>query len=111
MEYAVPKELHGDLPASAQVAWRAYCAMLKSKETYFEYLEVLQRKYEGGGTRSLAEIARLEQLLAEHDACVKSFAVQMRELRTEDHSAHGALVSAITCINQTLGVPAAGLTH
>lgn len=102
---------HGaDLPAPAHAAWRAYCAMLASKDAHFTFLDSLHRRYELGGTRTLAEIARLDQLLDDHDRCVQHFAREMRALGTADRAAHALLVNAMTRLNQTLGATPAGST-
>lgn len=97
-------ERHGvDLPEAAGAAWRAYCAMLSSKDAHFGYMETLNAKYERGGNRTLAEGARLQQLLAEHDRCVTAFTAEMRALKTTDAAAHGQLVTAIGELNRSLG--------
>lgn len=105
-------ERHGvDLPESARPAWRAYCAMLASKDAHFAFLGSLDEKYREGGRRSLAEIARLEQLLDEHDRCVRAFTEAMRALKAADEVAHGLLVRAIGELNQSLGAEGGGAAN
>lgn len=105
----MPQDAHGaTLPAPAQAAWRAYRSMQDSKDAHFAYLEMLHHRYEHGGSRSLAEIARLETLLAEHDRCVQTFAQEMRALISSDKAAHAALVDTLTRFNQTLGATPPG---
>ncbi len=76
--------------------------MLNSKDAHFSYLEALDRRYKTGGQRTLAEIARLEDLLAVHDRCVAAFAGAMRELGDANAEAHAQLVSAIAELNSYL---------
>ena len=79
--------------------------MLASKDAHFGFLADLQHKHEHGGQRTLAEAARLQQRLAEHDQCVGAFAFAIRELGTRDRSAHTALVSALASLNTDVGGP------
>ena len=76
--------------------------MLNSKDAHFSYLEELNRKYQTGGQRTLAEIARLEDLLASHDRCVTGFAGAMRDLGEADAEAHSQLINAIADLNSYL---------
>lgn len=92
-----------NLPAAAQPAWRAYCAMLASKDAHFGFLAELDRKVKDGGQRTLAEAARLQQLLAEHNDCVKAFASVVKALAVEAPTAHAALVAALASLNQAMG--------
>ncbi len=91
------------LPDAAQPAWRAYCAMLVSKDAHFGFLQQLNRKVKDGGQRTLAEAARLQQLLAEHNTCVKDFAGTVRALASSEPAAHAALVTALASLNQAMG--------
>jgi bacterioferritin-associated ferredoxin len=105
-------EQHGlNLPELARPAWRAYCDMLNSKDAHFGYLEGINQKYQNGGVRTLAEIARLEQLLGVHDRCVKCFAEAMRALGAANSEAHGALVTAIAELNASLGTSDGGAAN
>ena len=92
-----------NLPDAAQPAWRAYCAMLASKDAHFGFLDHLNRKVNEGGQRTLAEAARLQQLLAEHNICVKEFASTVKALANSEPAAHAALVAALASLNQALG--------
>lgn len=92
-----------NLPDAAQPAWRAYCAMLASKDAHFGFLAELDRKVKNGGQRSLAEAARLQQLLAEHNDCVKAFATVVKALAVAEPKAHAALVTALASLNQAMG--------
>ncbi len=91
------------LPDPALPAWRAYEAMLKTKEAHFSFLEALETKYRDGGRRTLAEGRRLEQLLAEHDAQVRAFRQSVAALQQEDLAAHHALLMHISRANSDLG--------
>ena len=92
-----------NLPDAAQPAWRSYCAMLVSKDAHFGFLQQLNRKVKDGGQRTLTEAARLQQLLAEHNTCVKDFASTVRALASSEPTAHAALVAALASLNQALG--------
>ncbi len=92
-----------NLPDAAQPAWRAYCAMLASKDAHFGFLDQLNRKVNDGGQRTLAEAARLQQLLAEHNICVKDFASTVKALASGDPPAHAAFVAALASLNQAMG--------
>ena len=92
-----------NLPDAAQAAWRAYCAMLASKDAHFGFLEELDRRVKNGGQRTLAEAARLAQLLQEHHACVHAFATTVRRLASAEPAAHAALVAALAKVNQAVG--------
>ena len=93
------------LPNAALPAWRAYGDMLASKDAHFGCMFELNRKYERGGRHTLAEIARLQQLLAEHDRCVAAFAQAMRELGASNRASHAALVMALAALNEDVGGP------
>jgi hypothetical protein len=92
-----------NLPDAAGPAWRAYCAMLASKDAHFGFLAELDRKVKDGGQRTLAEAARLQQLLAEHNDCVKAFATVVKALAVESPAAHSAFVAALASVNQAMG--------
>ena len=100
-EHAAPLAIN--LPDIAQPAWRAYCAMLASKDAHFGFLACLDKKVKIGGQRSLAEAARLQQLLAEHNDCVKAFATVVKALALAEPAAHVALVAALANVNQAMG--------
>ena len=77
--------------------------MLESKRVHYGFLESLEKKYETGGTRSLAEQARLETLLNAHDECVKRFAVAIRDLGASDSTARDRLVELVSNLDITPG--------
>ena len=77
--------------------------MLASKDAHFGFLDQLHRKVNAGGQRTLAEAARLQQLLAAHNTCVKDFASTVKALANSDPAAHAALVAALASLNQALG--------
>lgn len=98
---ATPQPIN--LPAAAEPAWRAYCAMLASKDAHFGFLADLDKKVKDGGQRTLAEAARLQQLLAEHNECVKIFASLVKALAVDEPAAHTAFVTALANLNQAMG--------
>jgi hypothetical protein len=102
----MPDQIHAPehLPEAAIPAWQAYCAMVTSKDDHFRYLEELEQKYRTGGSRTLAEIARLDSLLKEHDRCVSSFTSAMKALATEDSLARSALIELIATVNIRTGM-------
>ena len=70
--------------------------MLQSKQAHFGYLESLDFKYRHGGIRTLAERARLETLLSEHDDCVRKFADAIKELGSNDADTRDTLLQLMT---------------
>jgi len=66
--------------------------MLDSKRAHYAYLEALDLKYRNGGIRTLAELARLETLLATHDLCVARFARLIKELAATNTAARNRLL-------------------
>jgi hypothetical protein len=93
------------LPSSARPAWEAYTQMVASKAAHFDFLTTLDRKYQHGGRRSLAEIARLDTLLTAHTAAVRRFRESVAALTAEDRAARDALLSHIQQANASLGNP------
>jgi len=91
------------LPATARPAWTAYQAMVASKARHFDFMSLLDRKYEAGGRRTLAEIAHLEQLLESHTLAVKGFGRVMAELAGSDAGVRDALVAHLHGLNASLG--------
>ena len=91
------------LPDAARPAWRAYEAMLRSKDDHFSFLARLEDKYRDGGRRTLAESRRLEQLLAGHDRRVRAFRSALAALQKADLAAHQALVEHLRLSNAALG--------
>ena len=90
------------LPADARPAWDAYCAMLETKAEHFDFLEHLEARYQNGGTRSLAETARLDTLLSAHDEAVREFSNRMKDLISTTPTAHAALIEMIGRANERL---------
>ena len=83
--------------------------MLASKDAHFSFLAELSHKHQTGGQRTLAEAARLQQLLAEHDQCVGAFKHALRALAASDQTAHAALLTAMTRANVDVGGPRGAL--
>jgi len=92
----LPKEL----PEVAHQAWLAYLAMRDSKHEHFGFLESLDSKYKHGGVRTLAERARLDTLLTEHDSCVAEFATKIKALGATDVDARNTLLRLMTEIEE-----------
>jgi len=90
-----------ELPAAACPARQAYAAMVESKEAHYGFLEHLDIKYKNGGVRSLAERARLETLLAEHDICVAKFSEAVKVLGATDVEARDILVRFMSQLAET----------
>jgi len=72
------------LPKEAQKAWDAYQAMGLSKQSYFGFLQEMDKKYKEGGSPSIAENLRLEELLKVHDAKVAAFNEAMQAIESKD---------------------------
>jgi len=72
------------LPKEAQKAWDAYQAMGLSKQSHFGFLQELDKKYKEGGSPSIAENLRLEELLKVHDAKVAAFNEAMQAIESKD---------------------------
>ncbi|MBI2799774.1 MAG: hypothetical protein HYX63_05720 [Gammaproteobacteria bacterium] len=64
---------------------------------------MLANKYQHGGQHSLAEIARLETLLAAHTAAVKTFKSAVIDLGQADATARDLLVKLLSRVNAGLG--------
>jgi len=77
--------------------------MVASKAAHFDFLTNLDRKYQHGGRRTLAEIARLDTLLAAHTIAVRQFREAVAALTAEDRPARDALVRHINQANASLG--------
>lgn len=92
-----------DLPQAALPAWAAYQRMVASKAEHFDFLTSLDRKYQHGGRRTLAEIARLETLLSAHTVAVRQFRERVSALAAADRAARDALLAHIHQTNASLG--------
>ena len=88
------------LPALAHATWRAYLAMRDSKQAHFDFLETLEQKYQHGGIRTLAEKARLDTLLADHNRTVAEFAGEIKSLGASDLAARDKLLGLMTAIEE-----------
>ena len=84
-----------DLPSEATFAWQRYVAMIASKDAHFGFLELLEEKYQHGGTRTLAEIAHLEGLLETHNSCVQAFTNTQKLLATNNPQAHKLFINVL----------------
>ena len=82
------------LSEEAQNAWDAYQKMGSSKQEYFNYLQELDKKYKEGGTPSIAENLRLEELLKVHDAKVFEFNNAMQAI--DDKKSRELLLKKLT---------------
>jgi len=89
------------LPEEARAAWQAYQEMGKSKIQYFNFLQELDQKYKEGGSPSIAENLRLEELLKVHDKNVTAFSRAMNAV--ENKEAREALLQKLGSTNTTLG--------
>ena len=101
----VPSAPPEDLPEIAYPAWAAYRSMLQSKQAHFGFLESLDLKYQHGGIRTLAERARLETLLSEHDECVREFATAIKALGSNDADARDTLLKLMTDLSDVAQSP------
>ena len=72
------------LPEEAQKAWDAYQEMGTSKETYFGFLQALDKKYKEKGAPTIAENLQLENLLKAHDANVAAFNEAMQSIKDKN---------------------------
>lgn len=79
--------------------------MLQSKQAHYGFLESLDVKYKHGGIRSLAERARLETLLAVHDACVTEFSQAIKALSAVDVEARDTLLRLMSDFAETTNNP------
>ena len=73
-----------ELPAIAQAAWEAYLRMSETKNTYYEFMQSLDQKYEKGETPSEEENQKLSVMLQAHSETVAEFNNAMREVNDPD---------------------------
>ena len=66
------------LPPIAQAAWEAYQRMSETKNTYYGFLQSLEKKYDKGQTPSDEENQELEIMLKAHGETVAEFNEAMR---------------------------------
>ena len=67
-----------ELPAIAQAAWEAYLRMSETKNTYYEFMQSLDQKYDKGETPSEEENQELSIMLQAHSETVAQFNEAMR---------------------------------
>ena len=73
-----------ELPAIAQAAWETYQRMSATKNTYYEFLQLLEQKYDRGETPSEEENRELEVMLQAHSKTVAEFNAAMRSVVDPD---------------------------
>ena len=73
-----------ELPAIAQAAWEAYLRMSVTKNTYYEFLQSLEQKYDKGESPSDEENQELEVMLKAHGETVSEFNEAMRAVEDPD---------------------------
>jgi len=73
-----------ELPAIAQAAWEAYLRMSETKNTYYEFMQSLEQKYDKGKTPSEEENQRLEVMLKAPSVTVAEFNEAMRAVVDPD---------------------------
>jgi hypothetical protein len=76
--------IDNELPAIAQAAWEAYMRMSATKNTYYEFLQSLDQKYDKGETPSEDENKELEIMLQAHSKTVSAFNDAMRAVEDPD---------------------------
>jgi hypothetical protein len=76
--------IDNELPAIAQAAWEAYMRMSATKNTYYEFLQSLDQKYDKGETPSEDENKELEVMLQAHSKTVSAFNDAMRAVEDPD---------------------------
>ena len=72
------------LPSIAQAAWEAFQRMSATKNTYYEFLQSLEKKYDKGQTPSEEENRELEVMLKTHGETVAEFNEAMRAVVDPD---------------------------
>jgi len=73
-----------ELPAIAQAAWEAYLRMSETKNTYYEFMQLLDQKYDKGETPSKEENQELGIMLQAHSETVAEFNEAMRAVVDPD---------------------------
>ena len=76
-----------DLSEAAQIAYQAYLDMRDSKHAHYDYLRVIENKYQSGGVPGPDETRKLEKLLADHDRNVLAFTTAMAGVTDRDEMA------------------------
>ncbi|MCK5668423.1 MAG: hypothetical protein KAI15_05010 [Gammaproteobacteria bacterium] len=73
-----------ELPPIAQAAWEAYLRMSVTKNTYFEFMQSLDQKYDKGEKPSDEENQELAVMLQAHSETVSEFNDAMRAVEDPD---------------------------
>jgi len=73
-----------ELPPVAQAAWESYLRMSATKNTYYEFMQSLEQKYDKGGTPTEEENQELAVMLQAHSETVSEFNEAMREVSDPD---------------------------
>lgn len=73
-----------ELSAIAQAAWEAYLRMSETKNTYYEFMQSLEQKYNKGETPSEEENQKLGIMLQAHSKTVAKFNEAMRAVVDPD---------------------------
>lgn len=73
-----------ELSAIAKIAWEAYQCMSATKNTYYEFLQSLEKKYDKGEQPSTDENQRLQVMLKTHSETVSKFNDAMRAVVDPD---------------------------
>ena len=75
---------HKELPPIAKVAWKAYLRMSATKNTYFEFMQSLDQKYDKGESPTEEENQELAVMLQAHSKTVAEFNEAMHEVTDTD---------------------------
>ena len=73
-----------ELPPIAQAAWEAYLRMSATKNTYFEFMQSLDQKYDKGEKPSEEENQELAVMLQAHSETVAEFNEAMHKVTDAD---------------------------
>ncbi len=73
-----------ELSPIAQAAWEAYLRMSATKNTYFEFMQSLDQKYDKGEKPSEEENQELAVMLQAHSETVAEFNEAMRAVEDAD---------------------------
>ena len=76
--------IDNEFPAIAQAAWEAYMRMSATKNTYYEFLQSLDQKYDKGETPTEDENKELEVMLQAHSETVSAFNDAMSAVEDPD---------------------------
>ena len=73
-----------ELPTEAQAAWEAYLRMSATKNTYYEFMQALDQKYDKDETPTEEENQELAVMLQAHSETVSEFNDAMRAVDDPD---------------------------